>query len=46
MELFTREPRLKNAAVVEHLDLAAEVRRWSGARTAGQVVHELAEPAS
>jgi catechol-2,3-dioxygenase len=36
----------ENAAVVEHLGLAAEVGRWSGTRTAGQVVHESVEPAS
>jgi catechol-2,3-dioxygenase len=27
-----------NAAPIDHLDLAAELRRWSGARTAGAVV--------
>ena len=36
----------EKSAVVEHLDLAAEVGRWSGARTAGQIVQELAGPAS
>jgi catechol-2,3-dioxygenase len=30
-------------AMVERLDLAAEVQRWSGIRTAGQIVPELAE---
>jgi len=28
----------ENAAPVEHLDLAADVRRWSGVRTAGTIV--------
>jgi len=28
--------------IVDHLDLAAEVRRWSGVRTAGQIVDEPA----
>ena len=27
-----------DAAPIDHLDLAGEVRRWSGVRTAGQVV--------
>ncbi|MEU0878188.1 VOC family protein [Lentzea sp. NPDC005914] len=31
-----------NAAVVEFLDLPAEVMRWSGVRTAGQIVQETA----
>jgi catechol-2,3-dioxygenase len=30
----------ENAAPVEHLDLAAELVRWSGVRTAGQIVPE------
>jgi hypothetical protein len=29
-----------DASVVEHLDLAAELARWSGVRTAGRVVTE------
>jgi catechol-2,3-dioxygenase len=28
----------ENAAPIEHLDLAGEVRRWSGVRTAGTIV--------
>ena len=31
----------ENAAPVDALDLAGEVRRWSGRRTAGQVVQEV-----
>jgi catechol-2,3-dioxygenase len=31
----------ENAAPIEHLDLAAEVRRWSGVRTAGQLTPSL-----
>ena len=36
----------EQAAVVERLDLAAEVKRWSGIRTAGQIVPESPEHAS
>ena len=36
----------ENAAVVEHLDLAAEVARWSGMRTAGRIVQNSDEDAS
>lgn len=32
----------EHAAPVEHLDLDAEVARWSGVRTAGQIVPEVA----
>jgi catechol-2,3-dioxygenase len=32
----------ENAAPIEHLDLDAEVRRWSGVRTAGQIVTDAA----
>ncbi len=28
----------ENAAPIDHLDLAAEITRWSGVRTAGQIV--------
>ena len=31
----------ENAAPVESLDLASEVRQWTGRRTAGQVVQEI-----
>ena len=34
----------ENAAPVDALDLAGEVRRWSGRRTAGQVVQEATSP--
>jgi catechol-2,3-dioxygenase len=34
----------ENAAPIEHLDLDAELRRWSGVRTAGRVVTEPAAP--
>ena len=34
----------ENTATVEHLDLAGEVRRWSGVRTAGQVTPTTDEP--
>ncbi len=30
----------ENAAPVDHLDLAGELRRWSGVRTAGQILPE------
>ncbi len=30
----------EHAAPVERLDLGAEVRRWSGVRTAGRIVPE------
>ena len=33
----------ENAAPIDHLDLAGEVRRWSGVRTAGQVAPDGAE---
>lgn len=33
----------ENAAPVESLDLAGEVRRWAGRRTAGRIVEEPAE---
>ena len=32
----------ENAAPIDHLDLAGELRRWSGVRTAGQIVPETA----
>jgi catechol-2,3-dioxygenase len=34
----------ENAAPVESLDLAGEVRQWSGRRTAGQVVQQVTTP--
>ena len=34
----------ENAAPVDRLDLQAEVDRWSGVRTAGQIVPETAAP--
>ena len=37
--------RYESLSVVDHLDLAAEVERWSGVRTAGQVVHTDGAPA-
>ena len=36
----------EHTASVEPLDLDAELRRWSGVRTAGRIVPEAAEPAS
>jgi catechol-2,3-dioxygenase len=33
----------ENSAPVERLDLAAEVERWSGVRTAGRIVPETVE---
>jgi hypothetical protein len=36
----------ENAAPIDHLDLAGEVRRWSGVRTAGQLTAEIAEALS
>jgi catechol-2,3-dioxygenase len=36
----------EHAAPVDHLDLTAEVRRWSGVRTAGQIAPEPAESES
>lgn len=35
-----------DAGVVEPLDLAAEVDRWSGVRTAGRIVHDSGEGAT
>ena len=35
----------ENSAPIEHLDLDADVARWSGARTAGRVVPESTESA-
>jgi hypothetical protein len=32
----------ENAAPVDRLDLPAELARWTGVRTAGQIVHETA----
>ncbi|HEX8779761.1 MAG TPA: VOC family protein [Nocardioides sp.] len=32
--------RFENEAPVDRLDLAGEVRQWSGVRTAGTIVHE------
>jgi catechol-2,3-dioxygenase len=34
----------ENAAPVEHLDLDAELRRWSGVRTAGRIVADTEPP--
>jgi catechol-2,3-dioxygenase len=35
----------EHAAPIDHLDLAGEVRRWSGVRTAGQLVpHDARVP--
>lgn len=34
----------ESTATVEVLDLPAEVRRWSGVRTAGRIVTEPAAP--
>lgn len=33
--------RHENSAVVERLDLTAEVEEWSGIRTAGELVHDV-----
>ena len=30
----------EHAAPIDHLDLAGEVRRWSGVRTAGHLEHD------
>jgi catechol-2,3-dioxygenase len=35
----------EHAAPIDHLDLAAEVARWTGVRTAGQLVQESTLPA-
>jgi catechol-2,3-dioxygenase len=35
----------ESSAPIDHLDLAAERRRWSGVRTAGQIVTSLEKPA-
>ena len=34
----------ENAAPVDRLDLSAELARWSGVRTAGQITPEPAGP--
>jgi hypothetical protein len=36
----------ENAAPVERLDLAAELERWSGVRTAGRIVSDTDAAAS
>ncbi len=37
---------LRALAPVEHLDLGGEVRRWSGVRTAGQLVPDTEQMSS